>query len=368
MATIILIALGLIVGFFLYKIIKPYFLRYDKDLVISGPPGSGKTCTGVKEAIKILRKERLAWSIKYKIFQPITNFFRKLHNKKEYSKQRAKAKKGIDYTLNLKEIKKPIPKPELYSFIPIHYKPHWWSNKREWCLKLRISHLLLLEEMTQNNVCLLDDLPQAVNQFNWDIELIQTNFNEYTSEHRHYYNNYNIVTSQAVAEIVVQLRRKFNKTTLMLNFRKIPLLPIYKASCCDIMTNELISTMSSTLFEDNTRSYWGLLPAKGTYDTRCYSERIKNILISLDKSPKERFENLKTNDLIEFDPTKKSPLNDYTSPTTKVAMWEKYSKQIKSYNALKPTATQETLNKIVAEELKEFTEEEKRKVTQHEGK
>jgi hypothetical protein len=180
-------------------------------------------------------------------------------------------------------------------------------------------------------------------------------FNEYATFHRHYYNNVNIITAQAPADIVVQLRRKINHTTLMMFFHKVPLLPIYKAQCLDIITNELVSTMSSTLIEENTRTYWGLMPAKKTYDTRCFSERIKNIYLPIKQGQaQDRWDDLKTNTLMRFDKNAQSTLDDTTTKSQQEAIYNSYRKYLndkKAENETKPPMTVDLLSEIVAEEL-----------------
>ena len=54
----ILIIVGLILLFILWKLLKPYFLRYDTTLAITGGLGSGKSLTTIKTAIVLLRKQR----------------------------------------------------------------------------------------------------------------------------------------------------------------------------------------------------------------------------------------------------------------------------------------------------------------------
>ena len=325
--------------------------------MIAGPPGAGKTITGVKLANKIIRQVRFWWWWQYSFKLKIMNRHRKRYNIKQEKKMLRKKEKGINYVAKQKEYLIPIAKPMIYSTIPVHFKQHWWTrkDKREWSCQLKLSHLLLLEEMSQNNVALLDEMPQYINQYNWDLPEVQMYFNEYATFHRHYYNNVNIITAQAPADIVVQLRRKINHTTLMLFFHKVPILPIYKAQCLDIMTNELVSTMSSTLIEDNTRTYWGLMPPKDTYDSRCFSNRINNIYIKLKKGKKQdRWDNLKTNTLMRFDKEAKSTLDDGTTEQQQESIYNQYRKYLnanKKEQDTKPKMTLDLLAEIVADEL-----------------
>ena len=53
------IIVGVVALFILYKILKPYFIKYDSTLAVVGGLGSGKTLTEVKIAIVLIRKQRL---------------------------------------------------------------------------------------------------------------------------------------------------------------------------------------------------------------------------------------------------------------------------------------------------------------------
>ena len=55
----ILIIFGIIGIIILWKILKPYFIKYDSTLCLFGGLGSGKTMTGVKIAIVLIRLQRL---------------------------------------------------------------------------------------------------------------------------------------------------------------------------------------------------------------------------------------------------------------------------------------------------------------------
>lgn len=363
MVLAVLILVSIVSVIIIHKAIKPYFIRYDKDIVIAGPPGAGKTCTGAKLSTKLIRIAKFWWGWTHKVVNKFKNWRIRRHNKREEKR----FKKKENYITHLKSEIQPIPKPQVYSSIPLNIKLHWWPwSKREWSCKLKISHLLCLEEMTQNNIVLFDEMPNAINQYNWDIPEIQDLFSEYASMHRHYYNNINIITAQAPSNVVIQYRRMVNKTTLMLFFHKLPILPIFRASCMDIMTNELVSTMASTQIDEATRTYWGLMPPKGTYDSRCYSNRIKNILIPLQKGKAiERWDNLKTNDIMRFDTEKLTVLDDTTTKQQKESVLNKYRQQLeanKIEQLAKPPMTLDILSEIVAEELHITAEEAKQRI------
>lgn len=340
MGLVVLILLTIILLWILYKIFKPYTIKYDSTLSLTGGNGSGKTLTGVKIAVIQLRKRRFNWWIQNILILKIRNFFIRKHNKKNDIKINRKPE--LENELIYYRELKPIPRPEIYSTIPILYKQHIWTplKKREYACKITLKQLCCLEELPQNSVVLLDELPQIVNQYNWDLDVIQNNFSEFATFHRHYYNTIVIITSQAVQEIVAQIRRKANITTWCFNFRP-GIWPFhrlyYKMSCCDLMTNDQVSTTASTLVEDNTKTYYALFPPKNTYDSRCYSERIENILYKCKEESKIRFNKLKTNEILHFDQNKISPLDDTTTKQQKKAM----------ENKIKPRGTQEIFDSLV---------------------
>lgn len=330
-ALAVLIIGGLIGLFILFKILKPYFLKYDTTLAITGGLGSGKTLTTIKTAVILIRKQRF---LKYKVYNfliGIFNFFRKLHNKRRqkyndrlYNKLENKKIDTKTYHLKFKPIrplKTKRKKPQLYSNIPIHYKKHWWSRKREWNKTLKASHILCLEEMEEFSVVVIDEMPQFINQFNWNEELIQKNVNEWITFFRHYIGGYLIVNSQSIDDIVVQVRRKLNQATWCYDFKKWFFGLFYTIRMCDVMLGDQFATMSSTFIEENTKLHFGLFPPKDTYDTRCYSNRYKDNIYKKVKADK-RYKKLKTNQVLRLQKYI-SPLDDTTTELTKETMWKK---------------------------------------------
>lgn len=316
---VVLVIIGLVGLFILWRIIKPYTLRYDTTLCIVGGLGSGKTITAVKTAVIILRRDRFIHYTCHNFFKyKIGNFFRRLHNKRidKYNSKHTKQKQH-------KELYKRNLKPLLYSNIPVHFKKHIFSKKREWNTTLTASHILCFEEMVQYSVVIIDELPQFINQFNWNEELVQKNVNEWITYFRHYYAGHLLCTAQAIDDVVVQIRRKLNQATWCFNFKAYPFkfMPIfYTIRMCDIMLSDQVGTISTSFIEENTKLHFGLFPPKGTYDTRCYSERINNILYKY--IPKPKHKNLKTNKILRL-VKYRSPLDDTTTSDEKEAQYKK---------------------------------------------
>lgn len=367
-ATIILILLLVILIFVIFKAIKPYTIKYDTILSLIGGNGSGKTLTGVKRANTMIRKARVAWWFAYRKERRKNRKIKKINKKYEIYNEQAKifnktAAKSDKIPLKkyIELIEIPM-KPQIYSTIPIYFKCFFW-NKREYSCKFKISHALLLEPIAQWSIIVLDELPLFVNQYNWELPEIQNQFAEFATMFRHYFDGHIIITAQASQEIVAQIRRKMNIATWCFNFRK-PIWPLskwfYKMSCCDLMLNDSVSVNASTLVEENTKTFWGRFPRKNTYDSRCYSERINNYYYGLDKNP-QRFESLKTNDIIKFDKDIISMLDDKTTEQQKAQVAENFKLPTK-----KPNMTTDILAEIAAIELKQKAKDVKKKLEEKE--
>lgn len=319
--TAILIIILVILLVVLWRIFKPYFVRYDTTLAFTGGLGSGKTLSTVKTAVILLRKNRFFKYYCYNFFIKIGNFFRKGWNKQ---KHRYNLRHLKDHKQKL--IKAYWPKrekPMLYSNIPIHFKKHIFSSKREWAKMLKAPHVLCLTKMEEYSVIVIDELPQFINQFNWNEELIQKNVNEFITFFRHYIGGYLLVNAQSIDDVVVQIRRKLNNAIWCFDFKKWLFGLFYTIRMCDIMLGDQITSTTSTFIEDNTRLHFGLFPPRKTYNSRCYKPRYKNIL--KDAQNNERHKKLTTTKVLRLQKYT-SPLDDKTTNAEKEAMWEKGSK------------------------------------------
>ena len=319
----VLIIIGIIGIVILWKVLKPYFIKHDSTICINGGLGSGKTITCVKLDVVLIRLQRLKFYYWANFKRRIANRVRKIINyfHRKYNLKHAKDKK-IKRFKKIYEIKAYNRKPLLYCNIPIHFKKHLVGRKREWSVTLKASHILCLEELVEYSVVCIDELPQFINQFNWSQELIQKNVNEFITYFRHYIGGYLVVNAQAIDDVVVQIRRKLNQATWCFDFKKwgwpIPL--FYTIRMCDMVLSDQVQTMSTTYIEDNTKLHFGLFPPKKTYDTRCYSERYKNILEQYKNEP--RYKKLKINKVLRL-VKYTSPLDDKTTEEQKKEQWKK---------------------------------------------
>ena len=156
--------------------------------------------------------------------------------------------------------------------------------------------------------------------------MIQKNVNEFITFFRHYIGGYFIINAQSIDDVVVQVRRKLNQATWCFDFHAwpFPFLPLfYTIRMCDINLSEMVTNISTTYIEENTRLHFGLFPPRGTYNSRCYSPRYKNVFKRYTKN--EFFEELKTSKVLRLVPYT-SPIDDTTDETQKQIMWEKGEK------------------------------------------
>ena len=329
----VIIVVGIVGLIIIYKTLKPYFLRYDTTMLVCGGLGSGKTLTLTKTAIVLIRRNRLTKYYLYNFFVKIYNYFitagnkaKKKRNKKLSNKLSTNKITQENYERKFKKYKltKPLRrKPMLYSNYPIHFKTHLFGAKREWSKQLKASHILLLEEQAEFSVVVIDELPQFINQFNWNEELVQKNVNEYITYFRHYIAGHFLASCQSVDDCVVQIRRKLNQAIWCFDFKKWFFGLFYTIRMCDIILSDQVSTISTTFIEENTRLHFGLFCKKGTYATRCYKNRYKNIY--LDYQTGQKFNNIFTNKVLRLQQYE-SPLDDVRTPQEKQKQWDKGEK------------------------------------------
>lgn len=290
----------------LYTIFKPYNIKYDTTLLFCGGLGTGKTVNAVKKTgIKVF-KGRL-WRTKFR------NKLRKLINKvikhHNFKKHHIKKKWKVWHKLQLEEL------PLLISNIPIRYS----KKKNLWSIMLEKDMLTLeIEEKTgqkylkkyvpEGSVLILDEISQIVNQFNWNIDKVQHNFNEFIQLFRHYVGGNIIMTAQADSEVVKQIRCKMNQYYELFNFQKFFFGLFYRTQIVQYSASEMVQNVNMQFVEDNMKWTYGCLKPR-IYDSRCYSERYKQLKPEnkiLEDNYYKRFDKFKTNNIIRFE--------DYKSP------------------------------------------------------
>ena len=306
MALIIIIAIIVIV--ILYVILKPYFIKYDTTLLFTGTLGGGKTLNAVKTGTKIYKKT--LFSIKcHNWWIRRFNSIRKLHNKKA-EKRIAKGKKRFT---KYWELVKEQELPRFISNIPVKLKGgkhEQWSNvlTKDMLILTKDEKGNLKDKIPEYSVVLIDEIPQLVDQYNWNLKEVQENLNEFITFFRHYISGKLIMTSQSDSQVVKQIRDKMNTFYWLSNFRKIFHF-FYRCDVCQFISSDVVGNVNTGFVEDNTKTIYGTLFTK-KYDSRCFSERYTQY----PETQFKRWARYKTNKIIRFD-NYKSNLD--TPPQTK---------------------------------------------------
>ena len=202
-------------------------------------------------------------------------------------------------------------KPLLYTNIPVCFRSHVFGFKKEWSVQLDVEHILCLKEIREYSVVMIDEFPQFISQFEWDLELVQKNANEFITYFRHYIGGNLILNAQSEDEIECHFRRKLNIGMWCFNFKvwPFPVLPLfYTCRMCDYMLSDNMTTMTTTYVEENTKWRFGFFHKQ--YDTRCYSPRYKKVHIKVPFTKK--WQKLKTTKVLRLRPYI-SPLDDRTT-------------------------------------------------------
>lgn len=261
---LVFIIVLIILAVVLFKVLKPYFIKYDTTILFTGGLGSGKTLNSVKYALKLYKVTCRKIRIK--------NFFRKLF----------KSKKRI------------IPLPYLISNVPIYKKRFFVGDVKYYSRPLTKEILTLQERIPEYSIVLIDEISMLVNQFNWNIDEVQYHLNEFIQLFRHYVGGYLILNAQAESEIVKQVRVKLNSYYICMNFRKF-LFFFYKVDVLHRLCTGGDDVNTTNFVDEDVKTNFGLL--RNIYDSRYLSERYKNVNKVYDSAPHS---NPKVKKLIRF--------------------------------------------------------------------
>ncbi len=265
-ATIVIIVI-------VYRLIKPYTISL-KDTVIAftGGLGAGKTFMSAKCAVTCYKRAVLGWRLDH-IFHPIKI--------------------------------KGVPPPQLYSSIPIRLKKgkkarrsKKWKKGKEpvFSNKLTPEILLLQERINPRSVILIDELGSFMNQF--EFKAVNSDLlDEFVRLFRHYtLGGKLIVNDQCSENIVLHVRRRLNTVYNLMQWRKIPLLPICHMKCRHITVSEEMKTViNDEHVETAMQPVISLMPLHRLYDTHCYSRRYQR----LPEHIPQPFTELKKDDLLK---------------------------------------------------------------------
>ena len=274
MVDIILIILVVVIAYFVYRYLKPYFVKYDTTILYCGGLGSGKSLNSVKQVLLLYKKNHNKWLV-HKYWNNFKNLFRKSDNKKLFIEE----------------------EPLIYSNIPIRIKKNKLSTM------LNKEHLMLKERINQKSIVFIDELPTLVNQFNWSIKEVKYNLNEFITFFRHYIGGYLVVNGQAESEIVKQVRVKLNSYYWCFDFKKF--LCFYRVKILHSMISENDISLSTSFIDENCKKTYGIITKN--YNTRAFKNRYDKVVNVDNKEFKN--EDLTTNRIIRFEDYK-SDLDD----------------------------------------------------------
>lgn len=295
------IIIAILVALILYIWLKPYFIKDANTICFTGQMGTGKTYLAVDKAVKKIKKARFD----VKLHNLWTKFLNKIiakHNKNILHRAN-KGRKHTGKTWQKRELQQ---LPRLLSNIPIRIKGgkhKEWSNvlQKEMLTFERLEQELI--KLPENSIILTDELPQLVDQFNWNLDKVQNNLNEFITFIRHYFNGTLIITAQSIDQVVKPIRQKMNTFYFLTNWRRF-LHFFYKVDTCQFMTTELVTNFSQAFVEDNTKTVYGILH-KHRYESRCYAPRYQD-LPDNQKYKFKQWHKYTTKRIIRFD--------DYHSP------------------------------------------------------
>lgn len=263
MELLIFIILVAVIFYALYRILKPYFLRYDTTILFTGGLGSGKSLNSVKLGVTLYRKTLMKWKIK-------------------------KILKKVFKKIQLGE------KPLLFSNIPIVVGKK--RGKPVYCSVLTKEILTLKVRIPEYSVVVIDEMPLLVNQFNWNEKEVKYNLCEFIALFRHYVGGYLVCNGQAESEIVKQVRAKLNSGFWCFDFQKF-LFIFYRYKVIHYMISENNTVNTTDFIEDKTKYTYGILP-RGLYSSRAYRYRYLNLDLP---SKFLTFDKLTTNVIVRFD-------------------------------------------------------------------
>lgn len=268
---LLLIALVL-AGYFLWrKFAKPTALTHDSTILFTGGLGSGKSLNSVKVAIKAYRHAvRSWWWACQKI--KIIHWFNK------------------NYPLDFPE------RPMFKSNMPVKL------GKDKYCSILTRDDLMLRTRIPVGSVVLIDELPQFINQFQW--ENAQGTLNEFITFFRHYVNGLLVTNAQSLEEVECHIRRKLSAYYYCFDFQPF-LFFFYRCHILKCRVGDAQVSLTNEYVDDNAKWHYGLLLFK-PYDSRYLRNRYNKVK----KVFEGEFHALTTNRILRFDMTYKSPLDD----------------------------------------------------------
>lgn len=283
-------AIAALLLFWLYKkLLNPAAISHDSTLLFTGGLGSGKSLNSVKYAKRAYRKvhRRWVWDCKWTRFKAV------LHRRDP----------------DLVELAE---EPGLYSNIPIrigfpdilrrHEGDEEWAA-RHYSRKLTRDMMVFKTRIPNGSVVFIDELPQFINQFQYDAAGVKDILNEWITFFRHYIDGLFIANAQSLEEVECHIRRKLNVYYYCFDFQPLLFGLFYRVRILRNRVGDQTVSIDSDYVEDNAKWHYGILAFKA-YDSRCYRHRYDYVL----NDDYGTFNDLCTDTILRFDDKYVSPL------------------------------------------------------------
>lgn len=269
---IILIIFLVLVGYFVFrKFFKPTPITHDSTVLFTGGLGSGKSLNSVKVSIKAYKSAVFHWKLDNLKVKAWNWFF---PNKK----------KGF------------AEKPMFKSNLPVKL------GKDKYSSILTRDDLTLKTRIPVGSVVLIDELPQFINQFQW--ESAQGVLNEFITFFRHYVNGLLVCNAQSLDEVECHIRRKLSAYYYCFDFQ--PFFWIfYRCHILKCRVGDAAVSLTNEYVDDNAKWHYGFLvfaPYRSRYLMHRY-DKVKKV-------NEAAFDDFYTNRILRFDTGYVSPLDD----------------------------------------------------------
>ena len=271
------------------KFLNPAAISHDSTLLFTGGLGSGKSLNSVKYAKKSYRRVHGKWKRDC--------FWIRL--------------KGRFKKVDLDDVEFPE-EPALYSNIPIRIGFPDFFHKHDGDVEWQETHfsrrltrdmMVFKSRLPEGSVVFIDELPQFINQFQFDAKGVKDVLNEWITFFRHYVNGLFIANAQSLEEVECHIRRKLNVYYYCFDFQPLLFGLFYRVRILRNRVGDATVSIDSDYVEDNAKWHYGILAFKA-YDSRCYRHRYDYVV---DVSY-ETFHDLCTDTILRFDEGYVSPL------------------------------------------------------------
>lgn len=273
-----------IVGYFLFKkFCNPASLSHDSTILFTGGLGSGKSLNSVKVAIKAYKRYLRSWKLScFKV-----RFLHWLWPNR------------FDLVFPEKPLIKsnmPIKVSNRFNRVTKRFEPVFSKV-------LTRDDLTLKTRLPEHSVVVIDEMPQFLNQFQW--ESAQGVLNEFITFFRHYVDGLLVTNAQSLEEVECHIRRKLSSYYYCFDFQPFFFL-FYRVHILKCRVGDAGVSLTNEYIDDNAKWHYGLLLFK-PYASRWAKHRYDRVT----EVNETAFDSYYSNNILRFDETGYvSPLDD----------------------------------------------------------